>query len=189
MLRTVFPIAVALAIAIGGGAASAWHMIRQADTFGTIAIGPWTAYPERGTPAADPYSRAHIARQGDLVLGQAEGISFEAARDTSGLRLDGRCSYLIEGMIPAARFWTLHIRSGGRTVEAQRSALHSLSILRAEDESFNIMVSRHAAPGNWLRIPDRGQVSLVLTLYDTAVATSARVAEIELPQILRTGCD
>jgi hypothetical protein len=84
MLRTVFLIAFALAVAIGGGAASAWYMIDRGVAFGAVSVGPWTAFPDRGTPAADPYSRARFARTGDLSLGQAEGIVFSARRDSGG---------------------------------------------------------------------------------------------------------
>lgn len=190
MLRTVFLIALALSLAIGGGAASAWIMIDRGFGFGAVDIGPWSAFPDRGTPAADPYSRARFARQGYLAIGQAEGIAFTAARDSLGQSLSSACTYQIEGPVPPSRLWTLHTASpanGGAA--AAGSAMHSLAILRREDGSFEISVSRHPSPGNWLRIDGRREFALILTLYDTAVATTARAVDVELPLIRRLACD
>jgi hypothetical protein len=193
MLRTVFLIAFALAVAIGGGAASAWYMIDRGIAFGAVSVGPWTAYPDRGTPAADPYSRARFARTGDLSLGQAEGIVFSARRDSEGAPLRPECDYSVEGPVPPARFWTLHIREdpedGTPRPVGRNSALHSLSILRGEDGSFSITVSAYPAPGNWLRSLGGHDMALALTLYDTAVSATARAAEVELPHIRRIACD
>ncbi|MGY6708750.1 MAG: DUF1214 domain-containing protein [Rhizobiaceae bacterium] len=193
MFRTIFLIAFALSLAIGGGAASAWVMIDRGFGFGAVDVGPWTAFPDRGTPAADPYSRARFARRGHLAIGQAEGIVFTATRDSLGEPLTSSCTYQVEGPIPPSRLWTLHAaqRSNGEleTNMSAGAALHSLAILRREDGSFNIPVSRHPAPGNRLRVSDSGGFALVLTLYDTAVATTARAVDVELPLIRRLACD
>ena len=190
MLRTVFLIAFALSLAIGGGAASAWILIDRGFGFGAVDVGPWSAFPDRGTPAADPYSRARFARQGHLAIGQAEGIVFTAARDSLGQPLSSACTYQIEGPIPPSRLWTLHaMRRANGTQPTADSAIHSLAILRREDGSFDIPVSRHPSPGNWLRIGGVGEFAVVLALYDTAVATTARAADVELPLIRRLGCD
>lgn len=193
MFRTVFLIAFSLSLAIGGGAASAWFMIDRGFGFGAVDIGPWTAFPDRGTPAADPYSRARFARQGYLAIGQVEGIVFTAMRDSLGLQLSSACAYQVEGPVPPSRLWTLHTaqheNGGVETSGPAGTALHSLAILRREDGSFDIPVSRHPSPGNWLRVSGSGEFALVLTLYDTAVATTSRAVDVELPLIRRLACD
>lgn len=193
MFRTIFLIAFALSLAIGGGAASAWFMIDRGFGFGAVDVGPWTAFPDRGTSAADPYSRARFARQGYLAIGQAEGIVFTAMRDSLGLPLSAACGYQVEGPIPASRLWTLHTaqQENGEleTNVSAGGALHSIAILRREDGSFDIPVSRHPSPGNWLRVSGSGEFAMVLTLYDTAVATTSRAVDVELPLIRRLACD
>lgn len=190
MIHKIFLIAFALSIAIGGGAASAWMMIDRGFGFGAVDVGAWTAFPDRGTPAADPYSRARFARQGYLALGQAEGIAFTAARDTLGQPLSSSCTYQVEGPIPPSRLWTLHAaRQGNGGLVPAGGALHSLAILRREDGSFDIPVSRDPHPGNWLRLTGTGEFALVLALYDTAVATTARAVDVQLPLIRRLACD
>ena len=108
MLKTAFLIFVVLAIAIVGGGASVWYALKANEGVGAVTIGQWTAYPYIGTPDADPYSKARSASEGLLSLGRAEGISFSAERDSDGEALRRECTYMVEGPVPSARFWTLY---------------------------------------------------------------------------------
>lgn len=193
MLKSVLFTAIALGIALVGGAGSVWLALDRDFGFGTVTIGNWVAFPDHGTPQADPYSRARFSREADLSLGRAEGLVFTARRDAGGEPLLRECSYVIEGNLPPARFWTLSARDGDNEVigiEGGRSpALHSLALLRRPDDTVAVAVSGRPAPGNWLALDGAGPFSLVLTLYDTAIASSARIAEVELPRIVREGCD
>lgn len=192
MLKTAFLTFLVLAIAIGGGTASLWYALRTQETIGAVTIDGWTAFPDIGTPNADPYSKARVARQGMLSLGRAEGLAFSIERDAGGAPLRRECSYRIEGSTPPARFWTIYAGDfAGRVIEAAdglKSALHSLELLRQPDNSFAIAVSSRPAPGNWLPISGSGAMRLVLTLYDTPVAASTGVSEIALPIVLEAGC-
>lgn len=193
MLKTILVTALTLLIAIGGGAGSVWMALESDFEFDTVAIGSWTAFPSRGTPEADPYSKARFSRYADLALGRAEGLVFMARRDDSGEALRLECDYRLEGALPPARFWTLFARDDEDRVltpsNGRAPALHSLALLRLPDSSVSTIVSRHARPGNWLAVNGSGSFSLVLTLYDTAITSSARIAEVELPRILRESCD
>jgi hypothetical protein len=94
-------------LAIGGGAWSLWRVLDNTQGTGALTIGAWTAFPNIGSPDADPYSRARTSREGILALGSAEGIAFTATTDSAGDTLRSECSYRIEGDVPASRFWTL----------------------------------------------------------------------------------
>ena len=37
------------------------------EGIGAVTVGHWTAFPDLGTPQADPYSKARIAREGVIV--------------------------------------------------------------------------------------------------------------------------
>lgn len=193
MLKTFFLTALSLAIAVVGGAGSVWLALGTNFEFGTIRNGSWTAFPNRGTPAADPYSKARFSREADLALGRGEGLSFVARHDSSGELLRFECDYRVEGSLPPARFWTLHARdaNGNVAIPSARRApsLHSYALLRQRDNTIVTTVSRHASPGNWLAAEGVGEYSLVLTLYDTAIASSARITEVDLPVVTREGCD
>ena len=193
MLKSVLLTALVLVIALVGGAGSVWLALERDFGFGSVAVGSWVAFPDHGTPEADPYSRARFSRESDLALGRAEGLVFTARRDDGGDTLLRNCAYRMEGQMPPARFWTLSARDAGngviRIAGGRLPALHSQALLRQPDNSVVVNVSRRPAPGNWLALGGSGPFSLVLTLYDTAIASSSRIAEVELPRILREGCD
>jgi hypothetical protein len=192
VLKIAAFILLALALAIGGGAASAWLALENLRGLGAIEIGPWTAFPNAGSRNADPYSAARAARRAELALGPAEGIRFIAGRDSQGVPLSGRCRYRLSGMVPQARLWTLHALGPDerplRPYAARQPGLHSRELLRAEDGSFLIAIDRRAAPGNWLAVAE-GPFLLVLTLYDTPVTGAAGLVELSLPRLVREDCD
>ncbi len=193
MLRHALLILLTLTIAIGGGAGSVWYALGAIEGLGALTVGGWTSFPDAGTPQADPYSKARIAREADLPLGAAEGLTFTAGVDSGGERLRRECTYRIEGQMPPARFWTLHVpgaaspRAGMPSIRA--AALGSNSVVRESDSSVLVTASRHPSPGNWLGLTGSGPMTLVVTLYDTPVASNENIAATELPQVLRVGCD
>nr|WP_085464684.1 DUF1214 domain-containing protein [Mesorhizobium australicum] len=186
MLRDAMTILLSSVIAVGGGAASAWYALESAEGVGALTVRGWTAYPNAGSPDADPYSKARVAREAELPLGRAEGIAFTTGRDSGGEPLRLSCTYRVEGQVPSARFWTLHVTGAG---VARAAALPSQALMRESDGSVVLTASRHPSPGNWLALSGDGTMALVLTLYDTPVASNEDIAGTELPQVLRVGCD
>ncbi|MER2537384.1 MAG: DUF1214 domain-containing protein [Rhizobiaceae bacterium] len=192
MFKTAFLILVALVLAIGGGGASVWYALKAQEGVGAVTVDGWTAFPDMGTPEADPYSKARVAREGSLALGRAEGLAFNAQRDSSGERLRRECGYRIEGSMPSTRFWTLHaVDAQGALIRAgfdRAPALQSLSLLRADGGGIVIAAAAQPAPGNWLPLSGKGDMSFVLTLYDTPIAASTGLSDIRLPRIVRMAC-
>ncbi len=193
MLKTAFLTLISLAIAIGLGGYSVWYALNAQDGVGAIRIGQWTAFPEVGTLAADPYSKARVAREGVLALGQAEGLAFVAERDESGEPLKRECAYTIEGVYPTARFWTLYAADQSLGVigtgKPRQAALQSYEVLRKADNSVVISVGDRPAPGNWLLTNGAGKMYFVLTFYDTPIASSTGLSDVTLPRILKAGCN
>lgn len=193
MLKTAFLTFVVLCISIVGGGASVWYTLKANERVGAVTIGEWTAFPSIGTPDADPYSKARVARDGLLALGRAEGLSFSAQRDSAGDALRRECSYRIEGAVPSARFWTLYAADATGNVvpagERRAGALHSYQLLRLVDNSVSIAAGAHPAPGNWLALSGAGPMTLVLTFFDTPIASSTGASDIQLPSIVKVGCD
>jgi len=193
MLRTAFFTLLTLLIAIGGGAGSVWYALGTVGGLGALTVGGWTAYPQAGGGNADPYSKARIAREAELPLGRAEGLAFIAERDSANAPLRRNCTYRVEGNIPQSRFWTLYAAGpGNRALPAvgdRARGASAFEVVRQPDNSVLISISRHPAPLNWLAISGDGPMTLVLTLYDTPVTSNENIGEIELPQVLRVGCD
>ncbi|MGQ3211601.1 DUF1214 domain-containing protein [Shinella sp.] len=194
MFRTPLVIATALAVAFGLGILSSIYALRATVGFGAIALGPWTAFPAAQTTDADPYAKAHRARDGKLLLGSAEGLTFTAAKDSENRTLVENCRYEIQGITPPARLWTLHAadRNGNPlpgTLPGLPTGLNAWSVLRSADSSFSIRIAASATPGNWLAVPQgKAPFLLVMTLLDTPTAGSSGVIDLAMPGITRLDC-
>ena len=190
-MRLVIDIAIAIVIATAIGFSSAWLAVNHGFLFGAIRAGGWTAWPSAGSVDADPYSLATLARDGEVPLGEGEGIAFTATTDTAGEPLSGMCTYELAGQTPAARLWTLTAYDAdGRLMinAARRSGFHSREIVRRPDGSFVISISPDVLPGNWLPVARVDHIKLVLRLYDTPLTTGSRIADLVMPQIRQVSC-
>jgi len=192
VFRVPFLVAIALAIAFGGGIWSTRLALDATIGFGAIKLGSWEAFPEAQTADADPYAKSHRANAGKLLYATAEGLSFTATTDDSGARLSGSCTYQLTGQTPTARFWTLFATGpDGRPPAADAdlpSSLNSRMVGRQPDGSLDITISSRARPGNWLASPQQGQFRLTLTLLDTPAAGSSGLIDLSMPAIRRIGC-
>ncbi|BDA83678.1 hypothetical protein Sa4125_12200 [Aureimonas sp. SA4125] len=191
-MRFMILLALSIGLALGLGAWTADRALEMSADLGTVEVGPWRANPLGGSPDADPYSRAVLARIGNLTLGGGEGISFRANADSAGRPLMRQCSYGLAGQTPLARVWTLAAYlPDGLLVdpgEGRPGWLVSRSLMRAEDNSAVMTVGPRAAPGNWLSVTGSGEFTLALTLYDTPASTSSGVASLVLPTLTRGDC-
>jgi hypothetical protein len=193
-LRTVlFRLAALLALALGGGLASAWYMIEAGSRLSTRTFGPWVTWPTAGRPEADPYTRAHVVRNGLLPMSSTLELMFRAKTDSSGSRLTSACDYAIvmEEFEPV--WWHLAVFDGqGRLVPnaAERHAFTSTTAMREPDGRTAIVLARDARPGNWLPSGRSNRVVLVLTVQDSNWATAIHDGGTPkaMPEIVRTGC-
>lgn len=188
LLGTLFTLFVAAAVGLG----ATYFALSRGAAFGALRIGSWTAWPKTGTIDADPYARAAIARSGVLPIALGDGVSFLATTDNAGRTLDGRCDVDIDGITPAARFWTLTLYSlNGELVanSVHRHGFTSEEIVRRSDGSFDITVGPRASPGNWLPTGGIERYQLALRFYDTAVGVATRAGrEVPMPSIVTRSC-
>jgi hypothetical protein len=186
-------VVVLAALALGGGAGSAWYMIEAGSRLSVRSFGPWVTWTAAGRPDADPYTRAHTVRNGLLPVSSTLEVTFRAKADSAGGRLTSSCDYavVIEGPEPA--WWSLAVFDGqGKLIQnnAERYAFNIQTAMREPDGRVGIVVARDARPGNWLPSGRSGRIVLVLTVQDASVAAAVRDggAVKMLPQIQRTGC-
>jgi hypothetical protein len=188
LLGTLFGLLVATAVGLGG----TYLALSRGAAFGALTIGSWTAWPKTGTQDADPYAQASIARTGRLPIALGDGLTFLAATDDDGRRLDGRCDVTVSGLTPAARFWTLTLYSRNGELVAnslRRYDFTSHEIVRHGDGSFTVMVGPRASPGNWLPTGGIDRYVLALRFYDTAVGVATKEGrEIPMPSIKTRSC-
>ncbi|MFZ0508779.1 MAG: DUF1214 domain-containing protein [Methylocella sp.] len=168
-------------------------VVERGKGFGAIAAGPWTGWPRNGTSDTDPYARAILAYSGETSLSESEGMSFVAHGDSNGAEFDPACDYTLKGEIPSARYWTLTLLSpAGAPIAntAGRPGFTSSEVLRASDGQFEITLSRHARPGNWLPIGDTSKFILVLRLYDSELgAPAAALDPASMPGLVKGRCE
>lgn len=174
------------------GLAATYHTVNQGEQFGAVHAGPWTGFPHSGSSEADPYARAVVSRTAEIPLGLAEGLTFIARTDEAGEKLDPECDYTVRSPIPVARDWTITLMDPlGRLIDNadKQYGFTSAAILRAEDGTFAITISRMARPGNWLPLGGGKDFEIVLRLYDTPVsATATALDAAAMPSITRGRC-
>ena len=188
LLTTLLALVIATAVGLGLTYATA----TRGTDLGTLKIGAWTARPKSGTSDVDPYSRATIARSGELPISTGDGIAFSATSDDKNKPLDGRCDVVVSGVTPAARFWTLTLfdRKGHLVANSlQRYGFTSQEIMRASDGTFEIHIASRSRAGNWLPTGGIERYALMLRLYDTPVGVATRTQrDAPMPAITTTGC-
>ncbi len=185
--------AVALVLGIG----SAWYMIERGSALTTTKVGPWASWNGLGNPAADPYTRAHLARSGRLPLSSTVARYFVARTDGAGHGLTSGCEYLVTGSPVNARWWSIALYDDtGGLIEngSNRYSFNSEEALRHSDGTFRIRVSRTARPENWLPSGDDTDRNLVLMLRiyaprDTDSSGIGLVPDDRLPKIERVACE
>lgn len=185
---TLFALAVAAIVGLG----MTYYALTRGAAFGALSIESWTAFPKIGTVEADPYARASISRTGRLPTALGDGVSFTLQTDDNGKPLDGRCNVVLEGITPAARYWTLTLYNAGGDLIANsvnRYGFTSEEIVRRADGHFEIIVAPRANPGNWLPTAGIERYQLVLRLYDTAVGVSTKAGrEVPMPSVTTRSC-
>lgn len=188
LLGSLFALAVAATIGLG----MTWLVLTRGTAYGGVTIGAWTAWPRTGTLGIDPYSRAMVARSGELPIGSGDGVAFHARADDAGRPFDGRCDVVLAGMTPPARFWTVTLYDlEGRLIanSVGRQGFTSQEIVRRSDGSFEIVVGPRARPGNWLPTGGTDRYVLVLRLYDTPVGVATRSGrDAPMPSVIQKAC-
>lgn len=181
-----------MVVATAVGLGLTWTTAMRGVNVGTVTIGAWTARPKTGTSGIDPYSRAAIARSGELPIGTGDGVTFTATTDDSGRALDGRCDVIVKGVTPAARFWTLTLYDPKGQLVAnslQRYGFTSQEIVRSSDGAFELRIAARSRAGNWIPTGGLDRYQLMLRLYDTPVGVATRSQkDAPMPSIATAGC-
>lgn len=163
-------IALFLGIVLIGGLGTSWYMVEAGSPLTTQSVGPWRSWTSAARADADPYTRAHFARNGALPLSGEVSRTYLARTDSDGQRLHSSCEYAIEGHDLPAAWWSISaFDDRGRLISnpAQRYAFTSETIALGSDGAFLVALARDARPGNWLPTGGAGRLAIMLTLVDS----------------------
>jgi hypothetical protein len=185
---------VALLAAAAAGLGSAWYMIDRGTFLTVDNVGPWRSWSSEGNPEADPYTQAHLAREGRLSVTSTAARYFLARTDSTGRVLTSNCEYLLEGPPIDAKWWSITLFDArGRLVPnaARRFGFNSAEIVRLTDGSHQVAIARQARTGNWLPSGSVGgrELNLWLSIFmPSNVVGGGFSPEKQLPRIRRVGC-
>lgn len=185
-------LAALVALVIAGGLTSSWYLVEAGWSLTTRTQGPWVMWTAAARTDADPYTRAHFARNGSLPLSTDVAHSYLARTDGEGLKLHSSCDYLLEATEFDARWWSIAVfDEHGRLIPnpTQRHAYTSDTVAMAPSGQFAVTLARDARPGNWLPTGGAGRLAVVLTLIDPRSQRSADAKAIAgLPVIRKVQC-
>lgn len=187
-----FLLFVALSTLIG--LSSAWHMIEYGSQLTTLKAGAWVSWLNAGNQQADPYTRAHFARSGQLPMSSTTARYFEATTDDRGRALRSNCEYKIVGKPIDAMWWSIAAYDDEGHIFQNKSGRHaynSTNIFLRDDGTFQIRTAQRARPGNWLPTTGYGRFRLALRIYrpvDQDSLSNEETAKTRLPAITRVEC-
>lgn len=190
-MRLLIHLLMAIAIALGLGFGLSYYALTDGRLLGARMVGPWAVWPAVGVTDPDPYTRAYLARRGQLQLGRSEGLRFVAETDSAGKALNAACSYRVDGKTPQASLWTLvALDRKGRNIARPGTPLFmdDTHLQRGPDGTFSIDVGPDLSGGDWLETEAKGSLRLVLTLYDTPVPSGRGEDGLAMPTITKAGC-
>ncbi len=173
------------------GVWTAWITVRSPAPIDAISLGAWQAWPNAGTASVDPYSRATLARTGEIPLGSGEGLMLLARTDDTGQALTANCEYTVAGQTPPARLWTLTVEDAEGRVVAQGDQLAAIGsdvLLREPDGSFEVVLAPAPRGGNWVPTGRNSPFRVVVRLYDTTARMVTALTTRSMPSIRRERC-
>lgn len=199
-MKLIGKFAAALAAALVLGLGSAWVVINHGRALSGSGIqnGAWSSSLLTGSPTADPYTRAAVARAGLLALEKTETVYFTAFRDDSGAALRSNCTYIVSGGALPARWWSITAYGADHYLipnEAGKYSENMNSITwEGEDERARFLISvspQTDGEGDFIpsgEAADRAPFSLTLRLYNPSPEVLAFPGDTPLPTITRERC-
>ena len=187
-------LALFVGIVLFGGIGSSWYMVEQGSRLTTENIGPWVTWTNAARADADPYTRAHYARLGALLMSADVAQNYVARADSEGTRLHSACDYEITGHSIATHWWSITVFDDrGSLIPnlANRYTFTSDTMAVNPDGTFTVALSRDARPGNWLPVGGAGRVTVAFSMIDygmQTVATDAEMRQKLLPLIKKSSC-
>jgi len=160
--------------------------------FGNVDVGGWRSDFAIGSKAADPYTRARVARHGLLALAKSEAVYFTRVTDDMGAPLREACTYRLSGGAMPAGWWSITLYDARSMLPANTDNALSLDASRVGTGAWEAIISpeRPAGGGHWISSRKAGAFDLTLRLYMPETALLAEPnARLKPPQIERLECE
>ncbi len=198
MKRIALLFLACLSGAAAGGAAALWAagMLGAAPALSDqVRIGVWASDWSIGSEAANPWTRARIARHGLLALRKEEAVYFTANTDSDGRRLRETCTYEVHGGPIPGSWWSVTLYDAGSYLPRNQDGALSFDLTKAEAGGMEGDWRFTIAPGPFpaeAGISSRGAGAFDLTLRiyrPTADLLASPGDSLKPPDIRRLGCE
>jgi len=157
-----------------------------------VELWGWRANWAVGSEAADPYTRAFIAKRGLLALNQSEAVYFARDVDSDGRPLSESCVYRLSGTDMPARWWSVTLYAADDYLAPNADGAHSVD---ASDYAVVESWSAAIAPERpddavWLSSRGAGRFNLLLRLYNPRPELlQAPEDALRPPRVERVSCE
>jgi hypothetical protein len=159
--------------------------------FGNVDVGGWRSDFAVGSKAADPYTRARVARHGLLALAKSEAVYLTRATDETGARLREACTYRLSGGAMPAEWWSVTLYDGQSMLPANTDNALSVNAQGFPTGAWQAVIAptRPANGEAWISSKGAGDFDLTLRLYIPEPALLANPnAALTPPRIERLSC-
>jgi hypothetical protein len=178
-----------LGVLLGVGGA-AWN-IRIGALGSARTIGAWTTGKDYGTAQASAYTRAVVALRGLLALPASEARYYNAAVDSAGRPLEGRCRYHVTGVGLPTKWWSLTLYDREGYLVANQPGIYSIGsagLPSAEQAHWSVSVAPDRQPDHWLPTGGKQRFELTLRVYLPDDGGKGNFTRDQLPTITREDC-
>lgn len=180
-----------IATAIAGaalGLASAWAALSIGAGAFSEEIGHWRHNRAAGSTAADPYTRAIIARVGLLALSAREARYFTMYEDEHGRPLSESCIYELSGAPMDVRWWSVTLYADDNYLAQNTDSAHSVDATRIGDGAWQARISPVRGDARyWISSREaRRGFSLTLRVYNPQ--RDFRASAEALPVLTTVSC-
>lgn len=161
--------------------------------FNDVSIAGWSSDWSIGSEAADPLTRARVARHGLLALAKEEAVYFTRRVDDAGQALTERCVYRLSGGDQPAEWWSITLYDDQSRLPMNGGTALSIDKTQVGEGlawSARVAATPPADDTHFLSSQAGGRFDLTLRLYRPS---SALIEDPETrlnpPSIARVGCD
>lgn len=159
--------------------------------FGDVDVRGWRSDYASGSEAADPYTRARVARHGLLALAKSEAVYFTRTTDDAGAPLREACRYRLSGGAMPAAWWSVTLYDAQSMLPANRDGALSLDASRAGTGPWQALIAAERPDDGspWISSRGAGTFDLTLRLYIPEPAViEAPARALDPPRIEKLDC-
>lgn len=184
-----------------GLAAGAVTALYAAGMFGVgagfsneINVDGWKSDWTIGSTAANPWTRARVARHGLLALTKEEAVYFTNGVDADGKRLSEDCTYEVSGSDMPGLWWSVTLYDASSYLPLNKDNALSFDKTKAATSgdggawAFTI-AAKGPESGNWVSSQNAGVFDLTLRIYKPTPELIANPEDVlPAPVIKRLSC-